>query len=659
MKKRIFLIVSSILCALLTLSLVIYTIVVSTNGTTGGNNNGNGTDVIPVNYVKGSGTKEDPYKITRVSDLMDLIKDHNNADTYFEQAGDLDLSDYASFEPIGNCKNPFKANFNGNGYSIKNMKVVITKDNLAKYVEEDVVLSDGSSANVMLIGFFGYVSGSGDAVNTVKNVKIENASINTEAIDEKSVRNTITLDQVYAGTLAGIVLNSKVENCSASATINSSLNCDRANYTAGIVAGLIGYACDATVNNCSANVKFVAKNFGSTFKVEDDIKVYGDFGYNFAGLVGVVQNTNITTATVSMEAEVRNYPYTRISGIAYYVSEKSVISNVNVKKFIVDVIREVVDSTLCIRVSGACDYLGSEAQLNNCTVAGAQVKGTGTCQVAGLVNLNYGAINNSYVSGNFSGSIVGGACYLNNGAIYYSNSAKATAVDVVIDAQLYGAGLVVENYGYICGANSLTTIRAIISWIPVDVYFNDFDIMDDYMLSGVVVNNYGATIENLRTITNILDCVNGAGVIGYAKAGNNANVLKNVQVNVVFRTLKVQEGKNYSGQTTVIGGVIGYADYKTELTEVCGYITVNYKDKLANGAKYSLKYFGGIVGLLNAEVNCAKTTSSSKNWFDIEVYSNYLTDNYRVDKFYGAYTSTGFMYNTSSLKFTYSPELVK
>ena len=660
MKKRIFLIVSSVLCALLTLSLVIYTIVVSTNGTTGTKHNGN-DPVNPVNYEKGSGTKEDPYNITNVSDFLNLVKDNNDSDTYYVQRCDLDLSEYESWAPVGNSTNSFKANYDGNGFAIKNMKIVITKENLASYTENGVILSDGSVANVTLIGFFGYIDG-GSASTSVKNVNLTNVTINTEAIDVKEVRNTINLDQVYVGSLAGMVFNSNIENCSANVSIKSSLNCDRANYTAGVVAGLIGYTCDANVTNCSATTDFDAQNIGSKYKVDVTTNTlnYGDFGYNFAGLVGIVQNTNITTGTVSMKAIVKNYPYTRVNGIAYFVSEKSEINNVEVKSFVVDVIREIVDSTLCVRVSGACDTLGSEAKLVNCNIAGAQVNGTGTCQVAGLVNFNYGTIQNCYVSGNLSGSYVGGACYENRGAITYTSSIKETAIDVVIKAQLYAGGLVVENYGVIMGAPTLTTIKSIITWVPVDVYFYDFDIDNDYMFSGVVVVNYGAIIENIRTLTNLLDVVNGAGVIGYAEKSpstTSANVLKNVQVNVVFRTLKVENGKNYSGKTNVIGGIIGFADYKVEMTDVYGYVTVNYKDKIASGAEYSLKYFGGVVGLLNAEVDCAKNTSSSKNWLNIDVYTNYTTSGYGITKTYGATTASGYMYNSSLINFTYKAEI--
>ena len=77
-------------------------------------------------FAGGTGTASDPYQIA-TADQLNEVRNHLDADIYFELTTDIDLSSYANWEPIGttnqNIVHLFVVNINGNGYTITNLKI--------------------------------------------------------------------------------------------------------------------------------------------------------------------------------------------------------------------------------------------------------------------------------------------------------------------------------------------------------------------------------------------------------------------------------------------------------------------------------------------------------------------------------------------------------
>ncbi len=117
-------------------------------------------------------------------------------------------TDAANWTPIGGTSISFTGRFNGNGHTIKGMKV--------------------SSSNDAYIGFFRSLSGA-----TIYNLHFQGATV-TDATSEASTN---------AGTLAGQAINSNIALCSATNCTVSGKN---------YIGGLIGFTENAHLTRCHA-----------------------------------------------------------------------------------------------------------------------------------------------------------------------------------------------------------------------------------------------------------------------------------------------------------------------------------------------------------------------------------------------------------------------
>lgn len=69
---------------------------------------------------EGDGTESDPYVIMTPTQLDEV---RNDLHAYYVLGADIDLSGYASWDPIGAFKEPFTGTFDGDGHTISNLKV--------------------------------------------------------------------------------------------------------------------------------------------------------------------------------------------------------------------------------------------------------------------------------------------------------------------------------------------------------------------------------------------------------------------------------------------------------------------------------------------------------------------------------------------------------
>ncbi len=187
--------------------------------------------IVYVNFSEaGSGTTEDPYKISNMADL-DLLShscevwNANYMMTANIEAKGTDTSevynnDGYGYTPIGNSEVHFTGSFDGNGYVISNIYIYSSSDNL---------------------GLFGYV-GAGAV--------LKNIGLYAPIIDPYNTNS------YYIGTLAGYVEGKydnrvNIENC-------FSLNGDVKGYQ--YVGGMLGIAYYTDISDCYANNVVAAEN---------------------------------------------------------------------------------------------------------------------------------------------------------------------------------------------------------------------------------------------------------------------------------------------------------------------------------------------------------------------------------------------------------------
>ena len=181
----------------------------------------------------GTGTQQDPWRITSQADLIALAEFLNsgNAETfdtenagvgnchgyYFKQTADIDLTG-VTWEPIGYSGNYyFAGNYNGDGHTISNATSTGKND------------ANGFAT----AGIFGWV-----AFGSVENLHVKNA--NFVATGQKSYS--------YVGGIAGLCYESSIKNCSV---VDSSMESkrDENNNCAG---SIVGYSYNGTFEKCAA-----------------------------------------------------------------------------------------------------------------------------------------------------------------------------------------------------------------------------------------------------------------------------------------------------------------------------------------------------------------------------------------------------------------------
>lgn len=161
-------------------------------------------------FFDGEGTEQSPYLIQTEEDLILLADSFQEGSpysgAYFKQTADINLQN-EEWTPIGSSARPFKGVYDGNGYSIENLKVT-------------AVNNTGEAA-----GLFGAIQNA-----TVKNVRVESGVVNVTAQD--------------AAGVVGRMSDSKVLNCSNGASVTN-------NASSGhqMVGGVVGHATSPTTNS--------------------------------------------------------------------------------------------------------------------------------------------------------------------------------------------------------------------------------------------------------------------------------------------------------------------------------------------------------------------------------------------------------------------------
>ena len=202
----------------------------------------------------GTGTQQDPWRITSQADLIALAEFLNsgNAETfdtenagvgnchgyYFKQTADIDLTG-VTWEPIGYSGGGyyFAGNYDGDGHTISNATSTGKND------------ANGFAT----AGIFGWV-----VFGSVENLHVKNANFVATGHNEYS----------YVGGIAGVCYGSSIKNCSV---VDSSLESRRDNNN-NCAGSIVGYSTGGTFEKCAAEnnqVKTMCYGGGFVGEVDD------------------------------------------------------------------------------------------------------------------------------------------------------------------------------------------------------------------------------------------------------------------------------------------------------------------------------------------------------------------------------------------------------
>lgn len=184
----------------------------------------------------GSGTTEDPYRITSAYDLVKIqnaiLNYHNNGNlvnssTCFEQQNDINMANYndqcsweGNWYQIGlSSSYPFTGCYNGNGYTIQNLKMLdqnAVGASLFGYVNQAVI--ENITIESAEITGYGALSAIVGAVTT-KGSKIDNTYIKGCTVKKSTIKsrsNGVVTDGMALGGIAGMVdpnVNLWIDSC--------------------------------------------------------------------------------------------------------------------------------------------------------------------------------------------------------------------------------------------------------------------------------------------------------------------------------------------------------------------------------------------------------------------------------------------------------------
>ena len=213
-------------------------------------------------YSGGSGTINDPYQLSSDSDIDNLSATSDDWGMNFTLTQDITL--VGNHTPIANQSIPFTGDFDGNGYTIKNLTVYTdNKAGFFAYIGNDAYIHDigieASSKGIVTspIASSGILAGSNKGtinnIYVIGNVTGEDAGgligENSGGTITNSYANS-TVDGLFAGGLIGVNDNANITNCYATGNVSGG-------FFAG---GLIGNNNNANITNC-----YATGNVASTF----------------------------------------------------------------------------------------------------------------------------------------------------------------------------------------------------------------------------------------------------------------------------------------------------------------------------------------------------------------------------------------------------------
>ena len=359
-------------------------------------------------FSGGKGTSADPYRITTPADLVQMSSLVNGDDASFASASYKQLNDIDMEGTAVNCiglssGKPFKGNYDGGSYTIKNLSP-----------------AKSSSAS----GMFGYTDGA-----TIQNLTVDgytnNGTNGEQGVIAGRAKNTTfrginvngTVDFVKCacGGIVGYMEGGSIENCRVEGFIhNEDTDTFQGVTVVSCVGGIAGYIENASISGCSfsGNVTSKGEQLGGIVgqikggtvencSVEEGSTVTGDNYYvggiagemlgsgnrisdctvdahvicyypGAAGIVAWVQSGDIDNCVVGPKALVRT-GQDKAGGIVAYIYHKDTAQTVNISNCAVYC--DVAASYSVGGIVGECNPTNNSSVVNiwNCAYQGGEI----------------------------------------------------------------------------------------------------------------------------------------------------------------------------------------------------------------------------------------------------------------------------------------------
>ena len=254
---------------------------------------------------KGVGTKESPYEISNVLELLYFLRDKEDAEAgaYYIQTADIHLEN-KWWTSVGTSSKPFSGIYNGNGFSFVRPSMKSGQGffgHLSGATIMNLQISgltyDIDNTGSLTTSIVGGIAGYADS-STISNCQVVTAVILSEEIPV-TVGSILVRgkEKISVGGIVGILENgSKVTNSFSNVSISVEQNTLSTDYTS--VGGIVGEIRYGRIQNCisSASISLVLREDSNS-------------GIRVGGLVGYVENR-----------------YSRILNNVYYGSINSGVS---------------------------------------------------------------------------------------------------------------------------------------------------------------------------------------------------------------------------------------------------------------------------------------------------------------------------------------------
>ena len=274
------------------------------------------TSAAQAQFAGGSGTEEDPYRISTLEQLQ-AVGDSANLDKHFIQIADIDASDTKNwndgmgFKPIGSgtsIDNAFTGTFDGQGYVISNLSIIRSEENdvgLFGYTEFSTVIKNVHLAQIQVQGRYRV----GGLVGLSHGLIIEHSGTSGQVNGNKYVgglvgwsysnikkayAHTVVTGEEYAGGLAGygwiIIESYSTGNITGSDVIGGLVGSGlyiRNSYATGDVSGnrIVGSLVGENDSSPTGDFASIIRSY-ATGKVTGEELTGGLIGSNVANIIG-------------------------------------------------------------------------------------------------------------------------------------------------------------------------------------------------------------------------------------------------------------------------------------------------------------------------------------------------------------------------------------
>ena len=357
MKRRnLFLsLISSVLVAVAIVTFTIVSVVKPKNNKNNGGSNvdvvSDSTDYAYMNEHERDGSAELPYIIYSTDSYNDLLTRFGTEEKHFEFANDVDFAGL-EYVTLFNNGTAFNGHIDGKGYSLKNIVINVTTDNLVEKFAYSV-----GGYRYAHIAIFGEMNGA-----SIANLNITGLRVNVEDAVYNYIANGKypiaggAFKEIVVGGIAGVATNSTIENVTLNAEVAGS---SYATSNRNTIGGVAGEANNLTVKDSKVNVAIEA-NAGY------DYMVGGIAGY---GRVTTVKGVEINV-TVRANANANGeYPVTigGLFGFAHTLTAEDVEINLAIaerneagRAAFVNGLTAPIDSDYLVNAAGVVAYLRAD-----------------------------------------------------------------------------------------------------------------------------------------------------------------------------------------------------------------------------------------------------------------------------------------------------------